>query len=93
MYKNKDVFAEKDGKEIANKVSIFFEKEMARYDRRSWTPIALELRDVAIDEILRIFSNERLVIKQERRNNEWREQAQDKIYPELKQDLVRFFPS
>ena len=60
MYKNKDVFAEKDATEIANKINIFFEQEIARviqktYANRSWTPISLELRHAGIDEIQKYF--------------------------------------
>jgi hypothetical protein len=97
MYKNKDILAEKNGTEIANKTAIFFEQEIARviqktYANRSWTPISMEIRHAAIDEIQKIFTDKMLELKQTERDNEWRYQAQDEIYPELKEDLKKFFP-
>ena len=60
-YKNKDPGAEKDAIQIANQTAGYFEQEIASvikntYANRSWTPISLELRHAAIDEIMRIFS-------------------------------------
>src|SRR4030095_3065121 len=96
-YKNKDVFAEKYALEIADRVDKFFEAQLERIIRQNhvgkhWSPIALELRHAAIDEIQKIFSDKMLELKQKRRDNEWRYKPQDVIYPELKEDLKKFFP-
>lgn len=96
-YKNKDPGAEKDAIQIAELTATYFEKEITRvikntYANRYWAPISLELRHAALDEIKTIFSDKLLELKQTRRDNEWRYKAQDKTYPELKEDLKKMYP-
>lgn len=98
MYKNPDPGAEKDASQIAERTAAYFEQEISRvikatYANRSWTPISLELRHAAIDEIMRVFSHKMLELKQTRRDNEWRYKPQYQTYPELKEDLRKFYPS
>ena len=97
MYKNPDPGAEKDAEDIAERTAVYFEKEIARiikstYYNRHWTPISLELRHAAIDEIIRLFSDEMLELKQLQRSSEWKYKSQDSTYPNLKQDLKNFYP-
>ena len=96
-YKNPDPGAEKDAVQIAERTHEYFEKEITRiikntYANRNWTPISLELRHVAIDEIRRIFSDKMLELIQLERSSEWRYKPQDETYPDLKQDLKNFYP-
>ena len=98
MYKNPDPGGEKDAVDIADRTAGYFEKEIARvikstYYNRHWTPISLELRHAAIDEIIRLFSDKMLVLRQLQRDNEWRYKPQYQTYPQLKEDLKKFFPS
>jgi hypothetical protein len=96
VYKNKDVFAEKDAIEIANKTALYFEEEIARviqktYADRHWTPISTELRHYALDKITKIFFGKISELEQFEENNKCRYKAQDEIYPELKEDLKKWF--
>ena len=97
-YKNKDPGTEKDGKQIARLAAEFLEKEFNRvierkYYNRIWTPLALELRLATLDEIIKIFSDKRLEFQQIRRANSWKYKSQDVTYPNLQEDLRRFYPS
>ena len=96
-YTNKDPGAEKDAIQIAELTAAWFEKEIARvikatYANRDWSPISMELRHAAIDEIRKIFSDKLLELKQTRRDNDWRYKAQDETYPNLKEDLKKMYP-
>ena len=93
-YKNKDPGAEKDGMQIANQTAEYFEHEIDRvikgtYANRDWSPLSMELRAAAIDEIRRIFSDKLLESKKMRRENDWRYKAQDELYPNLREEYER----
>ena len=95
-YKHKDPGAEKDGIQIARLTAEFLEKEYSRvvdkkYYNRNWTPLALELRLATLDEIIRILSDKRLELQQLRRANSWIYKSQDETYPQLHEDLRRFY--
>ena len=97
-YKNPDPGAEKDAVQIAERTHEYFEKDLARvikndYYNKHWTPLSMELRHRAIDEIIRKYSHKMIELKQIRRNNEWRYKPQDQTYPQLKVDLRKFFPT
>lgn len=98
MYKNADPGAEKDAVQIAERTAALFEQEIDRvidktYANRNWSVISLELRHIAIDEIRKIFSDKMLELIQLERNSEYRYKAQDELYPNLKEDLRKFYPS
>lgn len=97
MYKNPDPGAEKDAVDIANRAATLFEKDIDRlikndYYNRPWTPLSMELRHAAIDEIIRIFSDKMLKLRQLQRDNEWSYKPQSQTYPNLKEDLRKFYP-
>ena len=97
-YKNKDPGTETDGIKIAVYTADCFEKEYERliakkYYNRNWTPLALELRAISIDEALKIFQDKRLELIQLQRNNKWIYKSQDETYPDLQEDLRRYWPA
>lgn len=96
-YKIKDPGAEKDAIQIAELTAAWFEKEMARvikatYANKYWSPISMELRHASIDEIRKIFSDKMLVLRRLQKDNEWRYKPQYQTYPQLKEDLRKFYP-
>lgn len=91
-YKNSDPGVEKDSIQVGNKVATYFEIEIKRlidnrYYHKDWTVLSIELRQAAIDEILRIFNVKLVQMKQAEASNNYKYRAQDETYPELKEDL------
>jgi len=98
MYKNPDPGAQKDGALIAAIANEYFEQEYNRvvertYANKSWSPISIELRRAAIEEVVRLFNVKLVEQKQTERLGAYRYQAQDKLYPELKEDLKNWYPA
>jgi hypothetical protein len=94
-----DFLNEKIANSIANAIDAAFEKEMTAvikrsYQNKSYSPISMELRAATISKILEIFQAKSIKQEQDQKDLDYRYQLpQDELYPELVEDLIRFFPA
>jgi hypothetical protein len=93
FYKNKDAGAQRDGIEMASKVTTYFEIEFKRlidnkYYGKSWTVLSMELRRAALDELSRIFNVKLVEMKRIEQSSSWKYKPQDELYPKSKREGI-----
>jgi ribosome-binding ATPase YchF (GTP1/OBG family) len=97
-YKNPDQLNERMASSIAAVVDAVFEKEIngvikRAHANRKHSVIAMELRAAAISKILETFEKKSIQQKEAEKELLYRYEPQYKSYPELKEDLRRFYPA
>jgi hypothetical protein len=97
-YKNPDPLNQQIASSIAHKIVADFEREINAvikrvYANKRYSVIAMELRSGAISKILETFETKLIEQKQTEHKLAYRYEPQYKLYPELKDDLRRFYPA